>query len=183
MTRIFTTLAWFAVLFMAATLFMGLMMGDLRHDPSPETISWARVHRLCGVAAALFVVFVNSIVVTYFIGTSRWCKEVVETYRLDANLTARSTALKRRAFPWAVMSMLTVVGVISLGGAADPATGRAGTEDWVVVHLVGALLGLVLVVWAAIVEWNYIRANHVVINEIVAEVKRVRDELGLEVPN
>ena len=29
------------------------------------------------------VVLVESVVVTYFIGTSRWCKEVVETYRLD----------------------------------------------------------------------------------------------------
>ena len=181
MTRIFTTLAWFAVLFMGTTLVMGLLLGDLRHDPSPETISWTRVHRLCGVAAALLVVFVNSIVVTYFIGTSRWCKEVVETYRLDPALAARSTALKRRTFPWAVMSMLTVVGVISLGGAADPATGRPGTEDWVVFHLIGALLGLVLVIWAAIVEWTYIHANHIVINDILAEVKRIRSGLGLEV--
>jgi len=181
MTRIFTTLAWFAVLFMAATLVMGLLMGDLRHDPSPETISWARVHRLCGVAAALAVVFVNSIVVTYFIGTSRWCKEVVETYRLDPTLAGRSTALKRRAFPWAVISMLTVVGVISLGGAADPATGRPGTEDWVIIHFIGALLGLTFVIWASVVEWTYIHANHQVINDILAEVKRIRSDMGLEV--
>ena len=29
------------------------------------------------------VVFVQSVVVTYFIGTSRWVREVVETYRFD----------------------------------------------------------------------------------------------------
>ena len=59
-----------------------------------------------GLGSALVVVFVNSIVVTYFIGTSRWCKEVVETYSLDRGLLRRSVILKRRTFPWAVMAML-----------------------------------------------------------------------------
>jgi hypothetical protein len=180
-SRIFVTLAWFAVLFVAAAMIIGLAMGDLRHDPSPETLVWARVHRLMGVAAALAVVLVNSIVVTYFIGTSRWCKEVIETYRLDRSLLARSTTLKRRTFPWAVLSMLVAVGVVALGGAADPATGHPGTENWVTPHLLGAMLGLAFFGWASIAQWNNIAANHHLISEILAEVRRIREALGLEV--
>ena len=59
----------------------------------------ATVHRLMGVATAMVVVLVNSIAVTYFIGTGRWCKEVVETYRLDSDLVRRSSAFKRGPFP------------------------------------------------------------------------------------
>ena len=126
MTRIFTSLAWLALAMMGAALVVGLSIGELNRDASVETLRWATVHRLSGVAAALAVVLVNSIVVTYFIGTSRWCKEVSETYALDPSLVRRSTLLKRRTFPWALLGMLAVVGVIALGGAADPATGRPG---------------------------------------------------------
>ena len=97
----------------------------------------ATVHRLTGIAAALGVVFVESVVVTYFIGTSRWCKEVAETYRLDAAPVRESNRLKRRAFAVALVGMLTVVGVIALGAAADPATGRPNTQAWTNFHLVG----------------------------------------------
>jgi hypothetical protein len=180
-TRIFLTLAWFALVLMAATLLVGHTVGDLHQDRSEETLRWATVHRLSGIASALAVVLVNSIVVTYFIGTSRWCKEVSETYHLDPELPRRSTHLKRSTFPWAVMGMLTVVGVIALGGAADPASGRAGTEAWVTPHMLGAYLGLALVGWSFLVEWQKIAANHVVILDVMAEVRRIRQERELEV--
>lgn len=166
---------------MAAALVLGLSVGDLRQAPSDETLRWATVHRLTGVAAALVAVLVNSIVVTYFIGTSRWCKEVAETYELDRALVARSNRLKRRTFPWAVVGMLTVVGVIALGGAADPATGRAGTENWVTPHMLGAFTGLMLVAWTFWIEWQNIAANQLVIADVMSEVRRIRAERGLEV--
>jgi hypothetical protein len=181
MTRIFVSLAWFAVVMMAATLVLGLAIEDLHTDHSPEMLRWATVHRLAGVATALVVVLVHSIVVTYFIGTSRWCKEVGEAYGLDASYVARSTALKRRTFPWAVMGMLAVVGVIALGAAADPATGLPHTEDWVTPHLVGALVGMAFIAWSYFIEWNNIHANYRVIAEVLAEVRRIRAARGLEV--
>ncbi len=180
MTRIFISLAWFALILTAATLILGLSVGDLHQDHSADALRWATVHRLSGVASALAVVLVNSIVVTYFIGTSRWCKEVSETYRLEPSFLKRSTALKRRTFPWAVMGMLTVVGIIALGGAADPATGRVGTENWVTPHLLGALAGLMLIGWSFFVEWTNIFANHLIIADVLAEVRRIRVEHGLE---
>jgi hypothetical protein len=50
-----------------------------------------RWHFLTGLMAALAVVLVESVVVTYFIGTSRWCKEVVETYNLNTAAVEEST--------------------------------------------------------------------------------------------
>ena len=180
-TRIFGSLAWFALVLMGATLIVGLSIGDFHANHSPEMRRWATVHRLAGVASALMVVLVNSIVVTYFIGTSRWCKEVSETYALDPALVRRSTALKRRTFPWAVMAMLAVLGVIALGAAADPATGLPHTLDWVTPHLLGAICGLAFITWAFFVEWQNIQFHHVVIEDVLAEVKRIRLERGLEI--
>lgn len=175
------TLAWFALVMMGATLIVGLSIEDLHTEHTEEMLRWATVHRLAGVATALAVVLVNSIVVTYFIGTSRWCKEVCETYGLDVSFIRRSTALKRRTFPWAVMGMLAVVGVIALGGAADPATGMPHTRDWVTPHLWGAMTGLLFIAWVFFAEWKNIEANHVVIADVLAEVRRIRLERGLEV--
>ncbi len=181
MTRIFVTLAWFALVMMGATLLIGLSIEDLHTDHSPEMLRWATVHRLSGVATALTVVLVHSIVVTYFIGTSRWVKEVSEAYSLGHQYILRANALKRKTFPWAVMGMLTVVGVGALGAAADPATGLPNTIHWVTPHLIGALLGMTFIAYTFFVEWNNIHTNHLVITDVLAEVQRIRAEQGLEV--
>ena len=181
MTRIFISLAWFALVMMCATLILGLSIDNLHDDHSPDMRRWATVHRLSGVAAALTVVLVHSIVITYFIGTSRWCKEVGEAYSLEPSFLRRSTQLKRKTFPWAVIGMLTVVGVAALGAAADPATGQPHTRDWVTPHLLGALTGVAFIGYTFFVEWCNIEANHKVISDVLVEVKRIRAEKGLEV--
>ena len=167
---------------LVAAMVMGLSMGDLyeRPVPSRETLHWATLHRLTGVAAALMVVFVESVVVTYFIGTSRWCKEVVETYQLDRSPVLASNRLKRRTFPWALAGMLGVVAVIALGGAADPASLQPNTKAWANWHLIGAFLGIGLVAWTYLVAWNNILANHAIITGLVAEVARLRKDRGLD---
>jgi hypothetical protein len=181
MTRIFLSLASLSLILLVIAMMLGLTMGDLyaRPAPDPETLHWATMHRLTGIAAALAVVFVESVVVTYFIGTSRWCKEVVETYQLDRAAIVRSNMLKRRTFPWALIGMLAVVGIIALGGAADPATLQRNTRDWADWHLMGAFLGIALIVWTYVVAWNNIVANHAIIEQVVTEVSRVRAERGL----
>src|SRR4051812_22167611 len=122
MSRIFLTLASFSLILIIAALMLGLTVGELdpQAAPTAETLHWATFHRLTGLAAALAVLFVECIVITYFIGTSRWCKEVVETYQLDTAAVAESNRLKRRTFPWSLLGMLTVVAIGALGGAADP---------------------------------------------------------------
>jgi amino acid transporter len=181
MTRILFSLASLSLILLVTALILGLSMGDLYAPrPTEETLAWATTHRLTGVAAALAVVFVESVVITYFIGTSRWCREVVETYRLDPSAVQASNRLKRRTFPWALLGMLAVVGIIALGGAADPATGRPNTQAWANWHLVGAIVGISLVAWTYVVAWNHIVANQEIIQRLVSEVQRIRSERGLQ---
>lgn len=180
MTRIFPVLALLSAVLLITAMVLGLTIGNLYERPQPPegTLHQATLHRLTGVAAALAVVFVESIVITYFIGTSRWCKEVVETYRLDPETVIASNRLKRRTFPWALAGMLTAVAVISLGGAADPATLRPNTAAWVQWHLGGAFLGIVFIGWTYVVAWHNIVANQAIIERVVAEVSRYRLERG-----
>jgi hypothetical protein len=181
--RIFSTLALLSIALLIAALVMGLSMGDLnvRPAPTPETLKWATRHRLTGLAAALGVVFVESIVVTYFIGTSRWCKEVVETYQLNMAAVAESNRLKRKTFPWSLAGMLAVVVVVALGGAADTTgTLQGDSHVWADWHLIGALLGIAVVVWTYAIEWINIVRMYVVIEQTGAEVARIRREKGLD---
>ena len=184
MTRIFPMLASLSLMLMAVALVLGFSIGDLYADPpTAETFVWRGRHMLTGVAAALAVVLVESIAVTYFIGTSRWVKEVTETYRLPPADLVESTRLKRRAFPWCVIGMLTVVGVGALGAASDPGTGRPNTESMASVHQIAALAGLCLVAWTYYRVWLNIAANQDVIARIVAQVGRIRLERGLDQPS
>jgi protein-S-isoprenylcysteine O-methyltransferase Ste14 len=180
MTRIFPTLASLSLGLFVASVVIGLAIGNLYDNPTDATLRLRGVHMLTGTSAALAVVFVHSIVVTYFIGTSRWCKEVTETYRLDPGPLRRSTMLKRRTFPWCVLGMLAVVAVGALGAASDPGTGRPNTADMASVHLVAALVGLVFVAWTYFQAWQNIADNQNVIQEIVAMVARIRRERGLD---
>jgi hypothetical protein len=181
MTRIFPTLAALSIGLFLASLILGLSIGNLYDNPTDATLRTRGIHMLTGTAAALAVVFVHSIVITYFIGTSRWCKEVTETYRLDPAPLRRSTQLKRRTFPWCVLGMLTVVAVGALGAAADPGTGRPGTADMANWHLMAAFAGLAFITWTYFQAWQNIAENQLVIQDIVAKVASIRRERGLDV--
>jgi len=139
-----------------------------------------RIHFLLGLLSALTVLLVNSISITYFVGSSRWFKEVVETYRLDAGLVARGNALKRRTFPVALFAMLVMVVIAALGGASDPSTGRADSADWVNYHFASALIGTSLIAGAFWLQWCNIRANYSLITTVSDEVKRIRTERGMD---
>lgn len=181
MATMFSRVAWFAVAFVAATAALGLWLGDLHGVTDPLRLRWGTVHRLSGVMAALVVVLVNSMAVTYFIGTGRWVREVVETYRLDAALVERSKRLKRSAFPLALLGMLAMVGIVALGGAADPASGRRGSADWVTAHLVGGLGLGAAIAWCFFAQLPVIRRQQALIGEVMDAVGRERAARGLDV--
>jgi hypothetical protein len=180
MTRILTTLATLSVLLLVATFVVGLFIGNLYDAPSQTTLHWATVHRLTGIVAALVVVLVESVIVTYFIGTSRWCKEVVETYSLERTPVRESTRLKRRAFAVSLLGMMTILGIIALGAANDPATGRPGTAAWTNFHLAAAIGGTLVIAWTYFAGWQYIGANQAIIHQLVSEVGQIRRAKGLE---
>ena len=180
MVTVFSRMAWFAVALLIATAGLGLWIGDLHGATDPRLLRWATVHRLSGVLTALVVVLVNSMAVTYFIGTGRWCREVVETYGLDEGLVGRSRLLKRRAFPLSLVGMLAVVGIVALGGAADPATGRSGSADWVIPHLVGGIGLTGLIAWCFQAQLPGIRRQQDLITDVMQAVHHERSARGLD---
>jgi hypothetical protein len=76
--------------------------------------------------------------------------------------------------------MLVIVAVISLGAAADPATGRRNLEPWATVHLIAASLGFLFIGYSFYVTWNNVAAQHALIDRIVEAVRQIRLEKGLE---
>lgn len=161
----------------------GLRSTDIRDPRNESAQKSVRVHRLSGVFTGVVVVLVNCITMTYFIGTGRWCKEVVEAYSLSADFVTRSTRYKRRAFPASLASMLGIVSLVALGGAADPGAYvpplKLAGLTWSQVHFGAALLGFAGLGWLLMSQAAYIRANHELVAEILGEVQRVRQERGL----
>ncbi len=183
MRTMFIRAALFAVALMAATAGLGIWIGDLHDVTDPATLRWGTVHRLSGMFAALVVLLVNSMSVTYFIGTGRWCREVVEAYGLSAELIDRSRRLKRKAFPCAVIGMVAVICIVALGGAADPGGGLAGpggSRDWVTWHLVGGISLAFLIAWSFQAQVPTIGRQHELIDEVMDGVRQARAARGLE---
>jgi hypothetical protein len=141
---------------------------------------WMTLHMLLGSAAALLSVLVSSITITYFVGTSRWCKEVCETYRLAPALAEKSTRLKRSTFPWTLLGIGAVIFVVGLGAAADPSGANwRHSASLVLPHYLAAMACLVVVGASYWVQGSRIAENYLVIDEILQEVQRVRQERNL----
>jgi hypothetical protein len=135
------------------------------------------LHLLLGSAAALVAILVNSITITYFVGTSRWCKEVCETYRLSGDLAAESARIKRSAFPWAVLGVLTVIGIVAFGAAADASgANHIRSAAFVMPHYIVAMAGLAIITLSFWIQVQRIAENYAVIAQILAEVKRMREK-------
>ncbi|MBI1901669.1 MAG: hypothetical protein HYS13_11245 [Planctomycetia bacterium] len=195
MNRIFPVLALVAAAFLVAAMIVGLNVDVATRSvgidalapgvsassaQQPRDDQVFRLHFLLGVASGIVVMLVHGIAVTYFIGTSRWCKEVVAAYSLDPELAKRSARLKRRTFPLALFCMLVVVAIAALGAAEDTRVPEVLDIAWSDLHYVAAFAGLALMLAANYFQWLAMCDNQRVIEEIAAEVKRVRHERGLD---
>ena len=138
-------------------------------------------HFQLGLASSLTVVLINSLSVTYLIGTSRWVKEVCEAYELNDRFVAESTRIKRTTFPWSIMGVFSILAIVALGAAADPGTLRATTAKWVTPHMLTAMIGSSIIIIAIIVQAMNLHRNAQLIDEVVDEVKRERVDRGLPV--
>lgn len=143
--------------------------------------SRVRIHVLLGIAASLVAILVNCITVTYFVGTTRWCREVVDTYQLDSALADRSLKLKRQSYPLALISFLAILTLVVLGAFSDPSGSNFENSDrWVVSHQMAAWTAVVVVGWSLSVQVGKIGANYEIIESILQQVRAVRKERGLE---
>lgn len=154
-------------------------LARLANDYKPVR-SRMQLHLLVGLLAALVTVLVNSIAVTYFIGTTRWCREVCETYQLGTAYVEQSNQLKRKTFPAALASILIMLVIISAGAMADPGANSGHHANWVMPHWMIALLGTIAIAYSFFIQVTNIGANYEVIQQIVARVNAIRAEGGLD---
>lgn len=140
-----------------------------------------KIHFQLGLASSLAVVLINSLSVTYLIGTSRWVKEVCEAYELDPKYVMESTKLKRSTFPWSISGVFAILAIVALGAAADPGTLRPTTANWVTPHLCAAMLGICVIVFGILNQAFNLHRNSQVIQNVVDDVKRERIARGLPV--
>ena len=138
-------------------------------------------HFQLGLASALAVTLINSLSVTYLIGTSRWIQEVVDAYKLDEKYVSESKKIKRSTFPWSIMGVLSILTIIAFGAASDPATGMDNTASWVNIHLIAALAGSAVILFAIFVQATNLQLNADIINQVVEEVRKERQSRGLPV--
>jgi hypothetical protein len=184
MARIFLTLAICSALALAVALWLGLRIGDASVREAAVQ-SRVAVHFLTGVAALVLAVLVHALVITYFMGTGRWLEETCAAYRLGESWQARSRVLKWRLYPAIAGSLLLLIATGALGGAADPASAvgfkGVGPCTAAEVHLYAA--AAMLAVNAAVNAFEYLalRRNGTLVNEVLAEVRRIRLERGLDV--
>jgi hypothetical protein len=173
MTRIFALLAGADAVLLVVSYVLGALskLRDGVHNPS-DPIFW--YHFIAGLATALLTLFVHCLIFTYFLGTGRWVKEIKLAYGLDDEPLPRLTRdLKRRVFPPALFAMLIVIATGAAGAAA-----QVGVSPWQL-HFALSSLSLVLNFWAYGVEYSCLRTNIRVLDEVVAEVDRIRANQGL----
>jgi len=115
---------------------------------------------------------------TYFIGSSKWCSEVVDTYSLDLSYVRRSRSLKRRAYPWTISGVAVIVIIVAFGAASDPATQIESTASWVTPHMVISIVGTMWLMVSFLKQAGLIGVHYEVINEIVAAVEVRRAEIA-----
>jgi hypothetical protein len=205
LSRIFISLSVFPVLLVFVTMGVGWWIGDYNGiyshldrnttgsteadkqlllkdlDKIAEPQRRFRMHFQLGLASALATVLINSLSVTYLIGTSRWVKEVCQAYELDASFIEQSAQLKRQTFPWSIAGFCSILTIVALGAAADPGTLRETTARWVTPHLIAAMIGSSIIVIAIIVQAMNLHRNAEIIAEVAEVVKRERISRGLPV--
>lgn len=155
----------------------GLGIGSWAHGglDNPDVSAYVQ-HLYVSLFAVIFNLALHCIVFIYFLGTGRWVKEVALAYHFpDEPLPKLTRELKRRTYPVALVAMLLPI--------AAAAAGMANVTHRVAwappTHLSLALLSLVVNVWALWVEYRNVRINGGVIDQVMAEVERIRAEKGL----
>src|SRR6478609_6637811 len=114
MKRIFLTLILVSTALLIAAFVLGLEIGDPR-SVSPSTRRLMSYHLLTSVAALIFAVLVHAVLLTYFMGTSRWMEEARAAYHFDARWSVENRQLKYRAIPVMVLCLVLLILNIPLG--------------------------------------------------------------------
>ena len=180
MKRIFLSLALISTTALVAAFVLGSNIDDPR-----AVQSGVGKHMLWGLAALVLATMVHALVLTYFMGTGRWMEETGHAYRLADDWRRENQALKHRTIPAMIGCLALLVATGALGAAADPAS-AVGFRGWggvsaATVHLVCAAVTIGLNLCVNLWEYVALERNAELIESVMGEVRRIRNERGLPV--
>jgi hypothetical protein len=172
MTRLFLILAPLNAALLIGALFSGVV--SWRQSGSDRNAEVYLLHFVLGLTTALTTLFVHCLVLTYFLGTGRWVKEVCLAYGLpDENLPGQTRDIKRRNTPRVILAMLLTIAAAASGTAAQ----QRVWPGWV--HLTLALTTVVVNLHVFFVEYGNMRLNGQILDAVITDVERIRAERGL----
>lgn len=182
--RIFLTLAIFSTAMLFVAFGLGMSIGDAK-DASAASQSFVGWHLLIALGALVFAALVHAIVLTYFMGTGRWMEETSRAYQLDAALLEECRSLKYRLMPAMSGCLLLLILTAGFGAAADPAS-AVGFRGWggipaATIHFLVAAVMLTANVFVNVWEFTSITRNSAIVEEVLAQVRKIRTERGLPV--
>jgi hypothetical protein len=162
------------------TLILGWRIGDPASlEPSARNaVTW---HMLTALGAALLVLLVHAVALTYFMGTGRWLEETSEAYGLGEEPRAANIRLKYRIIPAMVGCIVLVVVTGAFGALADPAA-NMHRPSAAKIHLALALITLLANLFVSWLQHRVIAQNGRLVDSVVARVRQVRQERGLDEP-
>jgi hypothetical protein len=182
--HIFLTLTVVSTLLLVAALVLGFLIGDPR-NVAPLTRRFMSYHLLVSVAALIFAALVHAVLLTYFMGTSRWMEEARQAYKFDTGWSEENRQLKYRTVPVMAVCLLLLIANVPLGAmAVDSATWvlpLVGPVSRSGAHLVFALFTVVVNLAVNVMEYRAIRRNGELIVDVLGEVRRIREARGLPV--
>jgi hypothetical protein len=180
MNRIFLSLAVVSTLLLMTAMGFGI---GIENPAELEEQGMVGRHQLVAFGGLIVALMVHGLVLTYFMGTGRWIEETSTTYGLGDKWRKENTALKYSALPLMVGSVFLLITAGAFGAAADPAS-PVGFQGWLGLsaaswHFLIAILALGLHLIATIVEYFALSRNGELIQEVMAEVQRIRTAHGL----
>ncbi len=182
--RIFITLALVANVILLYAVWRGMNIGDTSTN-SPEVQRLVGTHMFIGLGALIFAAFVHVIALTYFMGTGRFLEETSKAYSLSSEFHDRSQRLKYRMLPGMTLCLLLLIATGALGAVADQATPASLTETFGMadarIHFGGVVVMLAFNLVVTLLEYRAVAGNSLVIDQVLAEVRRIRCERGLMV--
>jgi hypothetical protein len=182
--HIFLTLTVVGTLLLLASLILGFEIGDPR-SVAPLTRKLMSYHLLISVAALIFAALVHAVLLTYFMGTSRWLEEARQAYKFDTRWSEENRRLKYRTIPVMAVCLLLLIGNIPFGAMAvdkaEWALPLVGSVSPSHVHLVFSVFTIVVNLAVNAMEYLAIRRNSELIADVLGEVRRIREARGLPV--
>ena len=184
MNRILLSLATLSTVLLCAAFVLGLNIDDPK-AATATAVSQFTSHFWTAMGGLIFTALVHAIVLTYFMGTGRWLEETDNAYKLGGKWRQESQSLKYRTLPLMSLCLLLLIVTGASGAAADPASPYGARGWWGIpastVHFLTASVTICVNLLVNCYEYTAIHRNGEIVKEVLAEVRRIRQERGLPV--